>query len=151
MKIATGAASHLMRMTQNIVREENGVLRRCPVRVLVALSGVVLVTYVGYRLVPVNATTIGFAYLLLILIVASTWGFLEAALASVPRLRPERLKQLNAKGISNKRRSTIYPPLGSHALSPPSLPMDRFTTNASVFPRHRPASDSNDHPRKTHL
>jgi len=59
------------------------VLRRRPVRVLVALSGVVLVTYVGYRLIPVNATTIGFAYLLLILIVASTWGFLEAALASV--------------------------------------------------------------------
>jgi two-component system, OmpR family, sensor histidine kinase KdpD len=59
------------------------VLRRRPVRVLVALSGVVLVTYVGYRLIPVNATTVGFAYLLLILIVASTWGFLEAALASV--------------------------------------------------------------------
>lgn len=58
-------------------------LSRRPVRVLVALSGVVLVTYVGYRLIPVNATTIGFAYLLLILIVASTWGFLEAALASV--------------------------------------------------------------------
>ena len=58
-------------------------LRRRPVRVLVALSGVVLVTYVGYRVIPVNATTIGFAYLLLILIVASTWGFLEAALASV--------------------------------------------------------------------
>jgi len=45
------------------VREENGVLSRRPVRVLVALSGVVLVTYVGYRLIPVNATTIGFAYL----------------------------------------------------------------------------------------
>jgi len=59
------------------------VLRRRPLRVLVALGGVVLVTYVGYRLIPVNATTIGFAYLLLILIVASTWGFLEAALASV--------------------------------------------------------------------
>jgi two-component system sensor histidine kinase KdpD len=59
------------------------VLHRRPVRVLVALSGVVLVTYVGYRLIPVNATTVGFAYLLLILIVASTWGFLEAALASV--------------------------------------------------------------------
>ena len=58
-------------------------LRRRPLRVLVALGGVVLVTYVGYRLIPVNATTIGFAYLLLILIVASTWGFLEAALASV--------------------------------------------------------------------
>jgi two-component system, OmpR family, sensor histidine kinase KdpD len=59
------------------------VLRRRPVRVLVALSGVVLVTYVAYRVIPVNATTVGFAYLLLILIVASTWGFLEAALASV--------------------------------------------------------------------
>jgi type III restriction enzyme len=51
--------------------------------VLVALSGVVLVTYVAYRVIPMNATTVGFAYLLLILIVASTWGFLEAALASV--------------------------------------------------------------------
>jgi two-component system, OmpR family, sensor histidine kinase KdpD len=60
------------------------VLRRRPVRVLVALSGVVLVTYVAYRVIPVNATTVGFAYLLLILMVASTWGFLEAALASVP-------------------------------------------------------------------
>ena len=58
-------------------------LRRRPVRVLVALSGVVLVTYVGYDLIPVNATTVGFAYLLLILIVASTSGFLEAALSSV--------------------------------------------------------------------
>jgi len=59
------------------------VLRRRPLRVLVALSGVVLVTYVAYRVIPMNATTVGFAYLLLILIVASTWGFLEAALASV--------------------------------------------------------------------
>jgi two-component system sensor histidine kinase KdpD len=58
-------------------------LRRRPVRVLVALSGVALVTYIGYRVIPVNATTVGFAYLLLILLVASTWGFLEAALSSV--------------------------------------------------------------------
>jgi two-component system sensor histidine kinase KdpD len=53
------------------------------VRVVVALSGVGLATYVAYRVISVNATTVGFAYLLLILIVASTWGFLEAALASV--------------------------------------------------------------------
>jgi two-component system, OmpR family, sensor histidine kinase KdpD len=59
------------------------VLRRRPLRVVVALGGVVLVTYVAYRVIPVNATTVGFPYLLLILIVASTWGFLEAALASV--------------------------------------------------------------------
>jgi two-component system, OmpR family, sensor histidine kinase KdpD len=52
-------------------------------RVLVSLSGVAGVTFVGYRLIPVNATTIGFAYLLIILVVASTWGFLEAALSSI--------------------------------------------------------------------
>jgi len=59
------------------------VLGRLPVRVLLALSGVVVVTYVCYRLIPVNATTVGFAYLFLILIVASTSGFLEAALSSL--------------------------------------------------------------------
>ena len=42
-----------------------------------------LLTWAGYSLVPVNATTIGFAYLLLVLIIASLWGFAEAALASV--------------------------------------------------------------------
>jgi two-component system sensor histidine kinase KdpD len=52
-------------------------------RVLASLSGVLGVTFIGYRLIPVNATTIGFAYLLLILVVASTWGFLEAALSSI--------------------------------------------------------------------
>ena len=41
------------------------------------------VTLAGYILVPVNATTIGFAYLLLVLIIASLWGFFEASLASI--------------------------------------------------------------------
>ncbi len=52
-------------------------------RLLLSLAGVTLVTLTGYTLVPVNATTIAFAYLLLILIVASLWGFFEAALASI--------------------------------------------------------------------
>jgi two-component system, OmpR family, sensor histidine kinase KdpD len=52
-------------------------------RLLLSLAGVALVTLTGYALVPVNATTIAFAYLLLILIVASLWGFFEAALASI--------------------------------------------------------------------
>ncbi|MFZ0864398.1 MAG: ATP-binding protein [Candidatus Sulfotelmatobacter sp.] len=56
---------------------------RRPVRVVISLCGVVAVTFVGYKVIPVNATTVGFAYLLVILIVASAWGFLEAALASV--------------------------------------------------------------------
>jgi two-component system sensor histidine kinase KdpD len=51
--------------------------------VLLSLAGVFAVTFTGYRLIPVNATTVGFAYLLLILVLASTWGFVEAALASI--------------------------------------------------------------------
>lgn len=47
------------------------------------LAGVAFLTWAGHSLVPVNATTIGFAYLLLVLIVASFWGFFEAALASI--------------------------------------------------------------------
>ena len=42
-----------------------------------------LVTFVAFRVIPVNATTVGFAYMLLVLIVASTWGFFEASLTSI--------------------------------------------------------------------
>jgi two-component system sensor histidine kinase KdpD len=52
-------------------------------RVALSLVGVTLLTFTAHRLVPVNATTAGFAYLLLILFVASTWGFVEACLSSV--------------------------------------------------------------------
>ncbi len=56
---------------------------RRALRLLVALAGVALVTLVGFRLLPINAATQGFAYLLLVLILASVWGFFEAAVASV--------------------------------------------------------------------
>jgi two-component system sensor histidine kinase KdpD len=36
-----------------------------------------------YDAIPVNATTAGFAYLLFVLIVASTWGFWEASASSI--------------------------------------------------------------------
>ena len=53
-------------------------------RVCVSLAGVAVITYVGYRpQVPTYATTVGFAYLLLVLIIATTWGFVEAVLASI--------------------------------------------------------------------
>ncbi len=52
-------------------------------RLLLSAAGVAVVTLCAYRLIPVNAATVGFAYLLLILIIASTWGFAEAALASL--------------------------------------------------------------------
>jgi len=44
-------------------------------RLLLSLAGVIVVTWTFYSLVPVNATTAGFAYLLLVLVIASFWGF----------------------------------------------------------------------------
>jgi two-component system sensor histidine kinase KdpD len=51
--------------------------------VIGCLAGVALVTFLGYAVLPVNATTEGFAYLLLVLIVASIWGFFDAAITSI--------------------------------------------------------------------
>jgi len=56
------------------------------VRLLASLSAVALVTFVGFRLLPINATTQGFAYLLLVLIIASIWG------SSKRLLRPSSLR-----------------------------------------------------------
>ena len=52
-------------------------------RVWISLCGVAIVTFFAYRVIPVNMTTAGFAYLLLVLVIASTWGFLEAAVCSI--------------------------------------------------------------------
>jgi two-component system sensor histidine kinase KdpD len=52
-------------------------------RVPISICGTAFLTFVAYRVISVNATTVGFAYLLYILIVASTWGFLEAAISSI--------------------------------------------------------------------
>jgi len=58
-------------------------LGRRALQLLASLAGVAVLTYAGYRLLALNATTQGFAYLMLILIIASTWGFPEASIASV--------------------------------------------------------------------
>ncbi|MEO8369014.1 MAG: DUF4118 domain-containing protein, partial [Candidatus Solibacter sp.] len=52
-------------------------------RIAASLAGVAIVTAAATLLVPVNATTVGFAYLILVLLIASTWGFVESVLASV--------------------------------------------------------------------
>jgi two-component system, OmpR family, sensor histidine kinase KdpD len=52
-------------------------------RLLLSLVGVALVTVAGHILGGLNVTTIGFAYLLIVLIAASLWGFFEAAAASI--------------------------------------------------------------------
>jgi len=48
-----------------------------------SVASVGVVTFVATVLIPVNSSTAGFAYLLVILIIASGWGFLEASIASV--------------------------------------------------------------------
>jgi two-component system sensor histidine kinase KdpD len=53
------------------------------VRSFVSLCGVALVTLAGRTAIPANPATMGFAYLLLVLLVASAWGFVAASLASV--------------------------------------------------------------------
>ena len=52
-------------------------------RFVVVLATVAAITLLGTRFVPVNATTAGFVYLLAILAIATGWGFVEAATASV--------------------------------------------------------------------
>src|SRR5580700_9738625 len=58
-------------------------ISRLVLRLLVSLTGVASVTYVASALIPHNPTTVGFAYLLLVLLIASAWGLAEATLASV--------------------------------------------------------------------
>ena len=52
-------------------------------RTIGSLAGVAAITFLGYAVAPVNATTVGFAYLLLVLVIASVWGFIDSAIASV--------------------------------------------------------------------
>jgi two-component system sensor histidine kinase KdpD len=56
---------------------------RLVLRLLVSLAGVAVVTYTAYFVIPRNLTTVGFAYLLLVLLIASTWGLAESTLASL--------------------------------------------------------------------
>jgi two-component system sensor histidine kinase KdpD len=58
-------------------------LGKLPARLLLSAGGVAIITFVARQVIPVNPTTVGFAYLLFILIVASLWGFIEACFASI--------------------------------------------------------------------
>jgi two-component system sensor histidine kinase KdpD len=52
-------------------------------RTAAALSSIAVITFIAFRLVPVNATTTGFLYLVTILLIASRWGFTESIAASL--------------------------------------------------------------------
>jgi two-component system sensor histidine kinase KdpD len=53
------------------------------VRIVASLAAVAGITFVCTRVIPVNATSAGFAYLLGILAIAATWGLIESIVASV--------------------------------------------------------------------
>jgi two-component system sensor histidine kinase KdpD len=57
-------------------------LSRLAGRLLASIAGVILITFAG-RFLSVNPTTQGFAYRLFVLIIASAWGFVEAAVCSI--------------------------------------------------------------------
>lgn len=52
-------------------------------RLAAALGTICAITFLCFNLVPVNATTAGFAYLIAILLIATAWGLLEATVASI--------------------------------------------------------------------
>lgn len=63
-----------------------GIMQRIPrlaLRVCAALALVAAVTFIFLRLIPVNATTVGFFYLIAILLIATIGGLVESTIASV--------------------------------------------------------------------
>ena len=56
---------------------------RLALRLLLALSLVAAITFVFFRLIRVNTTTVGFFYLVAILVIATAGGLAEASVSSV--------------------------------------------------------------------
>jgi len=54
-----------------------------PLRVLTSLFILAVLTFTAHSTFHVNATTAGFIYLLLVLVIASIWGFIEASILSI--------------------------------------------------------------------
>lgn len=53
------------------------------IRLSVVLGAITALTFLSFRLMPVNATTAGFMYLIVVLLIAAAWGIVEATVASV--------------------------------------------------------------------
>jgi two-component system sensor histidine kinase KdpD len=70
----------------NAASNSGGFLRktgRLTVRLLLALGLVAAMTYVFVRVIDVNATSVGFFYLVAILVIATAWGLAEATASSI--------------------------------------------------------------------
>ncbi len=53
------------------------------IRIPLSLAGLAALTFAAHNIFQVNATTAGLGYLLVVLVVASSWGFIEAFIASI--------------------------------------------------------------------
>ena len=53
------------------------------IRLAVAVSATGGITFLCFRLLPVNATTAGFCFLVEVLIIATVWGLIEAMVTSL--------------------------------------------------------------------
>jgi two-component system sensor histidine kinase KdpD len=60
-----------------------GQIARIALRIVFVLAIVAAVSVLCYRIVPVNATTAGFAYLIVVLFVAARWGLTESIACAV--------------------------------------------------------------------
>jgi two-component system sensor histidine kinase KdpD len=61
----------------------NSALNSRLLRGVFSLIGLGVLTFAAHNIFHVNATTAGFTYLLLVLVVASIWGFVEASITSI--------------------------------------------------------------------
>jgi len=96
---------------------------RRTLRTLTALVSVAMLTFVAYRVISVNAATVGFLYLLLVLVVASAWGIVEASLASV--------------GSTLAYNFFFLPPIGTFTIADPDnwVALSSFLTTALIASR----------------
>src|SRR5258706_1040083 len=96
---------------------------RRTLRTLTALVSVAILTFVAYRVISVNAATVGFLYLLLVLVVASAWGIVEASLASVGSTLPYNF--------------FFLPPIGTFTIADPDnwVALSSFLTTALIASR----------------
>ncbi len=66
-------------MPKNASRRDAGPIWRAAVGIVIVAAS----TFIGYRVLPVNATAQGFLYLIAILFLATGWGLTEAVVASI--------------------------------------------------------------------
>ena len=75
----TSAESNIRSVSEDFPQK----VGRLTLRLLLALSFVAAITFVFVRLIPVNATSVGFFYLVAILVIATVGGLIEATVSSI--------------------------------------------------------------------